>query len=599
MVPMAPKSVIEMLNDTVNKYPEHPAVSSKKDGIWHDKSWTEVQEISRKIAGGLISRGFGAGDRGAIISNTREEWFFADLGIVHSAGVSIPVYPSNLPDECFYILDNSESSIVFVEDAVQLEKIESIRDRLPLLKEIFIINDSDKKPGVTSLADLVNEGATFLESNREVLTERAAGIDEDTLLTFIYTSGTTGPPKGVVLTHKVFTRGAPAIINSYPISTEDDQLLFLPLAHSFAKMLTFSIIPLGSRTYFAESLEKVVDNIAETNPSWLAAVPRIYEKIYQKAMTGAEEAGGLKQKIFGWASEIASKKSRLEQAGDYVPFLLKFQHSLADKLVYSKIRALFGTRFRFSVSGGAPLSTDIAHWFAGAGVTICEGYGLTETNSMTSANRPEDNRIGTAGIAWPGVEVKAADDGELLIKGPTNLKEYFKDPEATAEVLKDGWLHTGDIGEVDGDGFIKITDRKKDIIVTAGGKNIAPQNIENLMKTSPFISQVMVHGDKRKFLTALITCDEEYITGWAEKSGLSSSGMTELANNDKLIAALDDEVKRFNEQLPSYSTIKRFRLLKQDFAQETGELTPSLKVKRKVVTDKFMDLIDDMYSDVK
>lgn len=596
---MAAKSVLEMFNNTVEAHPALPAVSSKRDGAWREKSWSEVRTFVHNIAGGLVSRGFGKGDRAAIVSNTREEWFFADLGIVHAGGVTIPVYPSNLPEECVYILENSEASVIFVEDAIQLEKIEQIRDKLPLLKEVFIFEGSEAKPGVPSLAELMSEGEKFLESNENILSERAADLDEDSILTIIYTSGTTGPPKGVVLTHRVFTRGAPAILSTFPMTTDDDQILFLPLAHSFAKMLLFSIIPLGSKTNFAESIEKVVDNIAETNPSWMASVPRIYEKIYQKAMTGAEDAGGLKQKIFEWASEVAVKKSRIDQSGDYLPFILKFQHAIADKLVFSKIRALFGTRFRFSVSGGAPLSTDIAHWFAGAGIVICEGYGLSETNSMTSANRPEDIRIGSVGLAWPGIEVKVADDGELLTKGPTNMMEYYKDPEATAEVLKDGWLYTGDIGEIDGDGFIRITDRKKDIIVTAGGKNIAPQNIENLMKTSPFFSQVMVHGDRRKFLSALITCDEEYIAGWAEKSGISFSGMSGLANNDRLIAAADKEVKRFNGKLPSYSTIKRFRLLEQDFTQETGELTPSLKVKRKFVTEKFKNLLDDMYSDVK
>jgi long-chain acyl-CoA synthetase len=507
---------------------------------------------------------------------------------------------------------------VFCEDPHQLEKILEGRGDLPTLKHIVYwgpvarLDKPDAKgrtrvtleevmpdavDGVLSLDDLTALG-DGLDGAQASLAERAASVGPDSVCTIVYTSGTTGDPKGVVLTHDAFVFECGAIADALKMGPDDEQLLFLPLAHIFAKVLMFAAIRLGYVTSFAEGIPKVVQNIGEVKPTFMGSVPRIYEKVYTKVVSGAEQAGGLKKKIFDWSVSVGQEVSGERQAGREPTGLLAFKYGIATKLVFSKLHTLFGGRLRFFISGGAPLSKDIAEFFHAAGILVLEGYGLTETTAATHINRSDAYKFGTVGQALESVEVKVAEDGEILMRGRNIMREYFGKPDATAESLDgDGWFHSGDIGEIDDLGFLRITDRKKDLIVTAGGKNIAPQMLENSLKVSPYISQAMVHGDKRKFLAALITLDEDTAKAWAGDNGIQFKDLADLSQHPKVFELIQGEVDKRNAELPSYERIKKFAILEQDLSQEAGELTPTLKVKRKAVTERYRSLLDSFYDE--
>ncbi len=592
--PSAAKSLVAVFEAQARVRGAAAAVRHKRDGKWSDVSWTELAQRTRDVSDGLAALGVQRGDRIAIIGETQLEWILADLGILGAGAITVTIYQSNRPHECEYILENSGARFIFCDSDAQVAKIREVKQKLPALEGIIRGAGRPADAFERTLADLEKMGAEWRKSHPRAHEERVAAIGLDDPASFIYTSGTTGNPKGVVLTHGNWVYEANASAEIRLISPDDVVLMFLPMAHSFAKVIEAAWFSLGSTAAFVESLEKIMDNASEVRPTVMPSVPRIFEKAFNTVVSKGLATPGLKGRLFALAMEsFDAYATAKEQGKAYASFGLL----LGRKLVFPKLaKALserFGGRMRLFISGGAPLSPKIAWFFDTLGFTILEGYGLTETAAGTFVNRPGTNRIGTVGPPMPGTQVRIADDGEILVKGPGVMKEYYGNPDATAEVLKDGWLYTGDIGHLDDAGNLKITDRKKDIIVTAGGKNVAPQNLENELKTDPLVSQVMVHGDKRKFLSALITLNEENARKWASENGVPAG--VALHAQPKVNARVQKAVDALNAKLPSYSSIKKFAIVPKDFTQETGELTPTLKVKRKVVTQRYQALLDSFY----
>jgi len=547
------------------------ALRSKREGQWMPTSWKDWEARARAVARTLVALGVQKGDRVAVFGNTCEAWVVADLGILMAGATTVPVYPSLVGEQAAYIVRDSGAKVLFAEDDSLVARIREADAKLVagLTRTILF--------GELPAPDAAKESAGTVD-------ERIAAAREGDLATLVYTSGTTGPPKGVMLTHGNLLADADGLAKIVPMTVDDEQLLFLPLAHIFGKMLVVSSIRIGYSTAFAETMLKALDNAAEVRPTFMGAVPRVFEKVYAVANEKAASAGGMKQRLFTWATEVGKRKQ-----GGWGGFW-------ADRLVLSKIRARFGGRIKFLISAGAPLAKELADWFDGAGIPVLEAYGLTETSGASTFNPLGRQQYGTVGPALPGVEVKIAGDGEVLVRGPTVMKGYWGHDEATREVIDaDGWFHTGDIGEIDGEGYLRITDRKKDIIVTAGGKNVAPQNIENLMKQSSWVSQAMVYGDKRPYLVALVTLNVETVTRFAREKGIDGEPGT-LVEHVEVRAEVQRAVDEVNARLSSFETVKRFVILERDFTIEGGELTPTLKVKRKVVSDRYGKLLEDLYA---
>ncbi|HEY2386868.1 MAG TPA: long-chain fatty acid--CoA ligase [Candidatus Binatia bacterium] len=603
---MAYRNLAEMFLDRAAVRAAKPCFRVKRDGAWHDTSWSDVAERIHETAAGLVDLGIEPGQKVAILSSTRPEWVEADLAIYACAGVSVPIYQSNLPHECGYILSNSESRVCFVENAKQLKKIREVqRDGFELdgsqcrveVDHILLMDGEPDGPDVVTLNALRERGRAARERLNERMRARLASVGRDDLATIVYTSGTTGPPKGVMQTHGNHLASVEAV-GTVDLAREDEvAFLFLPLAHSFARMLEYYGLWAGTVTAFATSVDAVAQEIAEVKPHLIPSVPRIFEKIYARIIGTRDAANAVRQTLFDWAIGVGRERSLAEQERQPVPLLVQAQALVADTLVLSRIREVLGGRVRMMVSGGAPLAREIMEFFHAAGILIIEGYGLTETTPILTVNRPDHFKFGTVGPAIDGVTLRIAADGEILAKGPNIAQGYYKRAEATAETWDaDGWFHTGDIGEVDGDGFLRITDRKKDLIKTSGGKYVAPQNIENLLKTQLHISQAVVIGDNRKYCVALITLDLDELERYARSAQIEVKEPSALVQHPKVVELIDGEVQTVNKHLASYESIKYFRILDRDFSQETGELTPSLKVKRKVVTERFRNLIDEMYS---
>ncbi len=570
------------------------AVKHKREGAWRDVSWAEMARRARDVADGLAALGLQRGDRVAVLGDTNLEWILADLGILGAGGITVTIYQSNKPHECQFILEDSGARYVFCDSEVQVQKVREVRGQLPRLEGVVRAFGAAASPFERTLAELEKAGADWRQSHPQAHADRLAGIGLSDPASFIYTSGTTGNPKGVVLTHGNWTYEARAVAELQVVRSDDTILMFLPMAHSFAKVIEAVWFATGATGAFVESMEKIIENAGEVRPTVLPAVPRIFEKAFGAVVAKGLATPGLKGKLFkaamdGFDAWVAAKDLGKER--------VTLGFIIGKKLVFPKLAAAlsekFGGRMRVFVSGGAPLSPKIGWFFSLVGMVILEGYGLTETSAGTFVNRPGKNRIGTVGPPVPGTEVRIAEDGEILVKGPGVMKEYFNNPAATAEVLKDGWLYTGDIGAIDADGCLRITDRKKDIIVTAGGKNVAPQNLENDLKTNALVSQVMVHGDKRKFLSALITLNEESARAWAKERGVAPGAR--LHEDPKVIARIQEAIDELNGRQASYASIKRFAIVPRDFTQESGELTPTLKVKRKVVTKNHQALLDSFY----
>ncbi len=568
-----------------------------RDGTWEPMTYREVGSAVREMANGMMALGLSRGDKVAILSSTRAEWCLADIAIIAGGFITVPIYPSNLPDQVEYILAHSQARIVFAEDEIQWNKIAGAWKNLPELSTVILFSGSPEgKERTIDLPALRSMGIAHASADPAALSRRTEEIRPEDDLTLIYTSGTTGPPKGVVTRHSNYAFIVTSSLQACTVMRGETFLQFLPLAHSLGRLEHFLTFDAMAVSAFARDIQTVGEDLALVRPEIMVSVPRLYEKFYARVLAKVEEDGGLKKAIFEWAIRVGRRVSRCRQRKETVGGLLAFQAAVAEKLVFRKIRDRMGGRFRFAISGGAPLSAEIAEFLHALGVLILEGYGLTENSTVTAVNRYEDYKFGTVGTALPGTEIRIAPDGEILVRGPHVFKEYFRDPEATREAIDaEGWLHTGDIGELDAEGFLRITDRKKDIIVTSGGKNIAPQNVENLLKNDRFISQAFVYGDRRKYLTALLTLSPEEIVKWAEQSGIPERDPALLAADPRVEAMIRGRVDEINRQLASFEQVKKFVLLGTDFSQETGELTPTLKVKRKVVLKKYGNLLDSLY----
>jgi len=583
-----------------------PAASGEGPDAWKALSWAQAAERVYAIAAGLIELGVQPEQRVALACSTRLEWILADLGIMCAGAATTTVYPQTNADESAFILSDSESRVLIAEDAAQLAKAVEKRAELPDLTHVVVIDPAGVETAdwILTLDELEKRGAARLEKEAGLIKERVAAITSDQLATLIYTSGTTGRPKGVRLPHDNWSYMAKAIAATGLVGPDDVQYLWLPLAHVFGKVLTSGQIEVGHVTAVDGRVDKIIENLPVVRPTYMAAVPRIFEKVYNGVAAKARAGGGAKYKIFQWAAEVSREYAKAAQdnfrrtGSASVPFGLGARHKVADALVFAKIREAFGGNLRACVSGSAALAPEIGYFFAGAGIHILEGYGLTESSAASFVNPGEAYRTGTVGKPLPGTEVRIADDGEILLRGPGIMEGYHGLPEKTAEVLEaDGWFHTGDIGELSPDGYLRITDRKKDLIKTSGGKYIAPAEVEGQFKAvCPYVSNILVHGADRNFCTALIALDEPSLLDWAKDNGLAGKSYAEVVAAPVTVELVDGYVKQLNEGLQRWQTIKKFRLLPRDLDVEHGEITPSLKLKRPVVEREYKHLIDEMYA---
>ncbi|KES05635.1 AMP-dependent synthetase [Streptomyces toyocaensis] len=586
------------------RFPVPPASGEGPDD-WKSLTWAGTAERVHAIAAGLIELGVQPEERVALACATRVEWILADLGILCAGAATTTIYPQTNADESAYILSDSQSRVIIAENAEQAAKAVAKRAELPELTRVVVIDPAGVETDdfVITLTDLEKRGAGRLQKEPELIKERVAAITKDQLATLIYTSGTTGRPKGVRLPHDCWSYMAKAIAATGLCNKDDVQYLWLPLAHVFGKVLTSGQIEVGHVTAVDGRVDKIIENLPVVRPTYMAAVPRIFEKVYNGVAAKAKAGGGAKYKIFQWAAGVAREYAKVTQDNfrrtgtASAPFGLRSRHAVADKLVYAKIREAFGGNLRACVSGSAALAPEIGYFFSGAGIHILEGYGLTESSAASFVNPGEAYRTGTVGKPLPGTEVRIADDGEILLRGPGIMQGYHNLPDKTAEVLEaDGWFHTGDIGELSADGYLRITDRKKDLIKTSGGKYIAPAEVEGQFKAvCPYVSNILVHGADRNYCTALIALDEAAITAWAAENGMEGKPYAEIVAAPVTVEMVDGYVKQLNEGLQRWQTIKKFRLLPRDLDVEHGEITPSLKLKRPVVEREYKNLIEEMY----
>jgi len=580
---------------------DRPAIMKyKSGGQWKPVTVPEFRDKVRWLATGLHELGVKPGDRVGILSENRPEWTIADFAILAASAVTVPIYPTLLGWQIEYILNDAGTVTVICSTKEQLDKVLEVRSHVPSLHNLIVCDPAQPPvPGVLNFDDVVATGRAFEEKNgRTWFDQSRASRKPDDLATLVYTSGTTGNPKGAMLTHGNITSNVHAVRANVPFEAGDVALSILPLSHILERMVDFLYLYKGGCIAYAENVNKVADNLQEVKPEFFAAVPRLFEKMRMRVMDNVASAPPARQKIFAWALKIAEERLPYRIELKPMPLGLKLKSAIADKLVFSKIIARLGGNVKFVVSGGAPLSAELAAFFIGAGVEILEGYGLTETSPVIAVNRPDKRRLGTVGPLIDGVEVQIAADGEILSRGPHIMKGYWNNPEATAQAIDaDGWLHTGDIGEIDSDGFLKITDRKKDIIINAYGKNIAPQPLEALLKSSPYIGTPVLIGDRRKFLTALIVPNFEKLERDAAAAGISAKSYDELVKHDGVKLMIQGEIDRFNQNLDRQEKIRRFALLPRDFTIEEDEITPSLKVKRKVIDKKYKNVIDQLYAD--
>lgn len=580
----------------VRHYGARTALMVKTEGVYREISFRQFGDRVRHFALGLSTLNVQRGDRVAILSENRPEWAVSDLAILSEGAITVPVYQTNSPKEVGYILNNAEVKVVIVSTGEQLEKIQSVRSDVPSLERVIMMDPVDGAD-VDSFAALLQVGRERSEAEPDQYEEHVRRSGAADVATIIYTSGTTGVPKGVMLTHENILFNVQAAEKVVPVTEEDRCLSFLPLSHVFERTVgQFFMIFHGITIAYAESVETVAENMGEVKPTIVVSVPRLYEKMYAKVLEKVHAGPALRQKIFFWGIETGRRFTPYRLQGRKGPLTLRLRHGLADRLVFHKIKDRLGGNLRYFISGGAPLSREIAEFFYAAGVTILEGYGLTETSPVIAANHHDRIKFGTIGQALEGVEVRIADDGEILTRSPSVMKGYFKDETATKEVIdEDGWLHTGDVGQIDEEGFVAITDRKKDLIVTSGGKNVAPQYIENLLVSDKYISQVMVYGDKRKYLTALVVPDFGVLSEFLEGEGLTFADDSELLAAPRARTFLLSRVQEKLRDLARYEQIKKIALLDHELTQEAGELTPTLKIRRKEVTRKYFDLLDALY----
>ncbi len=597
---MAAETLARMFWSRVEESGAMPAQQFKRGGTWITLRWREVGEIVREVALGLIALGREKGDAVALLSTSRAEWVQSDFAIFSAGGITVPIYPSYPPDLIAYVVNDSGAKTLIVEDAAQLAKALEARDSMKGLEQIIVMGgyEAPEPPKMVMTWEALRRlGRDHDEALRSTLADRVASSAPDETATIVYTSGTTGPPKGVVQTHGNHLAALNFSKQTTPVEPQWVHLLFLPLAHSFARLESFLGVHRALTTAFAENIDKLGENLREVRPHFICSVPRVFEKVYARILAGVEAGPPAKRRIFRWAIGVGREVSRLQQQGKPIPTSLELKRRVAHKLVFSKLQAALGGRLLWAVSGGAPLSRDIAEFFHAAGILVLEGYGLTETCPVATFNRPDRYRFGSVGQALPGVELRIAPDGEILIRGGNvATRGYFKQREATTEAFDgDGWFHSGDVGRIDDDGFLFITDRKKDLIITAGGMNIAPQNIENMLKADPFISQAMVYGDRKPYPVALITVNPDELSKFTRDHGILATDAAVLVKHPAVVERVERTVEEKNTHLQSYAKVKKFAVLPEDFTQEGGELTPTLKVKRKVVAEKYRAAIDELY----
>jgi long-chain acyl-CoA synthetase len=583
-------TIADLCAKAAGQFGDQIAIKHKVDGAWRDVTFAQVGEIVEEIGLGLIALGLQPGERVAILCNTRPEWAYADFAISAAGAVVVPIYPTNAPEECEWVAGNSESVFVVCEDAEQVAKIVAVRDRLPELRKIIVIDPSGDVADAISLDDVRRRGN---RRDAHLLADRTAAVKPGDPFTFIYTSGTTGPPKGCVLTHGNYRSVLDMVGERGLFDIGDDLVyLFLPLAHAFALLIQLGAVDRGTAiAYYGGDTKAIVGEIMEVKPTYLPSVPRIFEKIYTLAQQQ------LSPEELTLVRTVGGQIEDLKIRGEAVPEELLEQFAeVAPKAEF--VKGLFGGRIREAVTGAAPIAPEILEFFWGCGVPVMEGYGMTETSTVATSSRPEDHKFGTVGKPLPGVEVKIADDGELLIRGANIFEGYYKNDDASFGAVDEGWLHTGDLGSVDAEGFVSITGRKKDIIITAGGKNLTPANIENDMKQCRWISQAVMHGDRRPFPVMLVTLDEEEIVPWAANEAdppIEDRSIPALAQDPQVRALIQAQLDKANSKYAQVEQVKKFVILDHDLSQETGELTPTLKVKRNVVNEKYAALFDGLY----
>jgi len=583
--------------ESCRRYKKPDRMMVKRDGVWAKISTAETETMVRRLSLGFQALGLKPGDRIAILSENRPEWVMADFAALCAGAVTVPIYTSLLPDQVGYILGDAGAKIVVCSDLELWRKVEAIRASLPALERVIVI-EGDPPAGTHALSDLMEMGRR-LELEEPGRFERTAdAVRPGDLASIIYTSGTTGLPKGVMLSHANFVSNVMALTQVIDFCSDDTALSFLPLSHVFERTGTFFLFHVGAAIAYAESVEAVASNMVEVRPTILVSVPRLFEKIYARVMDQIMAGSRLKRAIFVWALATGKKYAARTIAAERVPAHLAFKRGLARKLVFSKITARTGGRIRYMICGGAPISRDIVEFFFAIGLMVLPGYGLTETSPVLSANTPPDRiRFGTVGQALPGIAIRIAKDGEILARGPNIMMGYYKNEADTREVLKDGWLRTGDIGRIDEDGFLIITDRKKDIIVTSGGKNVAPQPIESLIQASPYIASAVVVGSSRKFISALIVPNFEKLEALARERGWAFADRAGLSRRPEVAAFLLDEANRMTPDLASYERVKKIAVLDRDFDIDLGEVTPTLKVRRNIVEEKYADIIESLYKE--
>src|SRR5215207_5008697 len=581
------KTIADLMALAAERHGAHEAQRFKHDGEWHSVSYEELGRTVSEIARGLIDLGIAPGDRVSLLCSTRAEWTSCDFAISSAGAVVVPVYPTNSPSECEWVAGNSESVAIVCEDASQVAKIVEVRDNLPALQHVIVVDPGGDVADAVSLDDLREHGRGRDEAE---LKARREAVTPDDTYTIIYTSGTTGPPKGCVLSHRNYRQVVNMCEDISVLEEADVVYLFLPLAHAYALLIQLLAIDLGgSIAYWAGDPKTIVPELMEVHPDYLPSVPRIFEKIYTLVTSNGDP-----EQIKG-AVGVGLEVRALQAAGQEVPAELQAHYDKADEALFKNVRGAFGGKLKQANTGAAPIAKEILEFFYACGVPVMEGYGMTETATVATTQTIEDHKRGTVGKPLPGCEVRIAEDGEVLIKGPNIFGGYYKNDDASFGAIEDGWLHTGDLGSLDEDGFLFITGRKKDIIITAGGKNLTPANIENDLKQSRWISQAVMHGDRRPYPVILVTLDEEEIVPWAEGQGLPTD-IAALANEPKVHELIQAEVDRANSHYAQVEQVKKFAILDHDFSQETGELTPSLKVKRNVVNEKYADLLEGLYS---
>ncbi len=583
--------VKESGNREAYRYPD-------ENEVWQSLTWAQTGERVTNIAAGLISLGIKPEERVAIAAGTRIEWILADLAIVAAGAATTTVYPTTMADDVAYILADSDSRIVFAEDDDQVAKLREKHAELPSVMKVIVIDGTTDGDWVMSFDEVEELGKAYLADNPTAVEDRVEALKPSDLATLIYTSGTTGRPKGVRLLHDGWTYEGASIAAGGFLTQDDLQFLWLPMAHSFGKVLLTTQLEIGYPTAIDGRVPKIVDNLAIVKPTFMGAAPRIFEKAYGRIVGMTEAEGGAKLKIFKWAEGVGLEHSRAVRAGKTVSPVLKAKYAVADKLVFSKVRERFGGRVRFFISGAAALSPDIAEWFHAAGILILEGYGLTETSAGAFVNHPTDFKLGSVGLPFPTSEVKIAADGEVLIKGPHIMQGYHNlDSESASSKTADGWLHTGDEGRIDSDGFLYITGRKKELFKTSGGKYVAPPHIEGIFKgVSAITSQILVHGNERNFCSALITLDPDAVAEWASANGMAGKSYAEVVASPEINALIQGQIDELNSKINKWETIKKFAILDHDLSIESGEITPSMKVKRNVVETNNKALLDSFYA---